>query len=388
MKICVALWAPVGISESFIAAHLERLPAKVVSVELSALSAQLVQGNSRMLLSSTLFAKGRREIARRLFGLTEERERQRALARLFRQERIDVVLAEYGVTGAGVVGACGEARIPLVVHFHGFDASVRSVVEQHAQGYAQVFREAAGIVAVSNAMRDALLRMGATEERLHYNPYGVDCERFGGAQPETAPPVFVAVGRFVEKKAPHLTLLAFDAVHREFPAARLRMIGEGPLLGPCIDMTKAMNLSDAVTFLGAQPHDVVNKEMRQARAFVQHSVEALDGNCEGTPVAVLEAGASGLPVVATRHAGISDVVIEGKTGLLVEERDVSAMARHMCRLVADPAYAGELGAAARIHIATNHTLERSLGRLWEILESASMGETLWRTPVPPKRTSN
>src|SRR5205823_4306575 len=83
--------------------------------------------------------------------------------------------------------------------------------------------------------------------------------------------------------------------------------------------------------------------MRQARAFVQHSVEASTGDCEGLPVGILEAGASGLPVIATRHAGIPEAVVDGETGVLVAEKDVRGMAHAMAHLLKSPELAGRLG---------------------------------------------
>ena len=148
----------------------------------------------------------------------------------------------------------------------------------------------------------------------------------------------------VEKKAPHLVLATFARVLRECPDARLHFIGDGALLGVCRDLAAALGIDHAVTFLGAQPHDIVEREMRQARALVQHSVIASNGDSEGTPVAILEAGAMGLPVVATRHAGIPDVVADGVTGFLVEERDVCGMATHMLALARNPASRASAGA--------------------------------------------
>ncbi len=181
--------------------------------------------------------------------------------------------------------------------------------------------------------------------------------------------LFVAVGRFVSKKAPYLTILAFAEVLRVYPEAKLRMIGDGPLLGVCRSIVTGMGLERSVELLGPQPHDVVAMEMQQARAFVQHSIVADDGDSEGTPVAVLEAGASGLPVVATRHAGISDVVIHEQTGLLVEEHDVAGMSRAMLRLIRDPEESRRLGIAARHRIESHFSMDASINRLWQIIRN-------------------
>ena len=148
------------------------------------------------------------------------------------------------------------------------------------------------------------------------------------------------------------------------------MFGEGPLLGICQQLARDLGIVDHVEFLGSRPHPEVAAAMRRARAFVQHSVRASDGDSEGTPVAILEAGASGLPVVATRHAGIQDVVIDGQTGLLVDEGDIDGMAESMRRLLEDPELARRLGMAARERVVSEYSLDRSIDNLWSIIQAA------------------
>jgi len=197
--------------------------------------------------------------------------------------------------------------------------------------------------------------------------------RFGGAAPADAPPTFVAVGRFVDKKAPFFTLLAFSKVLDSIPQARLIMIGEGPLWEAAQQLARALSISSAVDFRGVCPHAEVAASMQQARAFVQHSIRAENGDSEGTPVVVLEAGASGLPVVSTRHAGIKDVVVHGETGFLVDEADVEGMAGYMIRLAKDPQLAGGLGSAARKRIEVEFSMEKRIADLWTIINHSLVG---------------
>jgi glycosyltransferase involved in cell wall biosynthesis len=364
-RICVVTPYPPAPSETFIQGHIRGLPASALLVH--GWRPSIGEHPVLSLPSRVLYKTGRM-----LLRMRDDHEATAAYAKVFRGHRAGAVLAEYGPTGVRVMGACRQLGIPLIVHFHGFDASVRSVLEEYADKYAAMFRDAAAIVAVSHAMCTRLISLGAPAEKVHYNPCGVDCGLFTGAAPAAAPPTFVAVGRFVEKKAPELTLTAFADVFHTDPRARLRMIGEGPRLDACRELAAQLGVSDAVTFLGAQPSEVVQQEIRGARGFVQHSVEAANGDCEGTPVGILEAGASGLPVVSTRHGGIPDVVIEGETGFLVAERDVATMAKHMLALVRSPQLAGRLGQQARTRIGTHFTSERSLGRLWSIIEAAGL----------------
>lgn len=351
-----------ALSETFIRAHLERLPAKTV----------LVAGSPPTVGSRPVLSIPERAAYKMRRALLHEglaRETTAAYVRAFRRHRVEAVLAEYGTTGVMVMEACRRLGLPLIVHFHGYDASVHSVLEDNAQAYREMFGQAAAIIAVSEAMRRKLISLGAPPANVHLIPCGVDCSAFDRSDPASAPPVLLAVGRFIEKKAPHITIEAFSKAHRAVPEARLRMVGDGPLLEDCRALAKKLDVAHAVAFLGAQPHAVVQEEMRRARCFVQHSVQAANGDCEGMPVAILEASASGLPVVSTRHAGIPDVVVDGETGFLVDERDSDAMADRMICLLREAQLARALGQAARRHTQSRFSKQQSDGRLGAVIQS-------------------
>jgi len=361
-RLCVAAPYAPAVSETFIRGHLERLPARITLLH----GWPLVEGE-RPVLSAARRAS--HKALRKLLGRGPGPEVTDSFTTGFRRARAAAVLAEYGPVGALVTESCRRLGLPLIVHFHGYDASVHEVLEEHRESYPLMFKEAWAVVAVSRAMQRKLVSLGAPPEKVHYNPYGIDCAAFGGADPASVPPVFLAVGRFVEKKAPLLTLEAFAVVRAAQADARLRMVGDGPLLEEARAHAAALGIADAVEFLGARTHEAVQAEMRAARCFVQHSIEAPNGDCEGTPLGILEAGASGLPVVSTRHAGIPDVVVEEETGLLVDERDVRGMAAHMLRVARDPTLAGRLGQSARQRIASEFSQEKSDRNLWALIEA-------------------
>ncbi len=294
-----------------------------------------------------------------------------ALKKFLKHHNPGAVLAEFGPVGVSVMEACRAARIPFVVHFHGFDASKRSILLLYQRAYKKMFQQASSIIAVSKDMKKKLIQIGAPEDKVILNPYGVDTARFSGANPAKAPARFLAIGRFVEKKGPHFTLLAFKRMLREEPRAELVMAGKGQLLKFCKLLTAELGLNNSVSFPGVLPQDEIIRLMRTSRAFVQHSVTADCGDSEGTPVAILEAQAAGLPVIATRHAGIKDVVIEERTGLLVEEEDVEGMARQMLRLARDEQEAEEMGIFARVRIQNSFSKAMSFQRLRETLRSAA-----------------
>jgi len=350
-------------SQTFVHEHLRSLPARTLLLHRDG-EPLLTQDDLPLLtIPERLAAACLREL-----GWGTDAIRDRALARFLRRNEVDAVLAEFANHAAGLVGGCRAAGVPLVVHFHGFDAFQSELLRRKAADYRTLFAHAAAVVAVSRDMERQLVRIGAKPERVHWAPCGVDASALPAGDPAAAPPTFVALGRFVDKKGPHLTLLAFREVVRAAPESRLVMIGDGPLLAACRSLAAQLGLDGAVELRGALPHAGALAALRAARAFVQHSVVS-GGDSEGTPVAVLEASASGVPVVATRHAGIADVVEHGASGYLVAEGDVAGMAAHMLTLARDPALAARLGRHARERVLERYAADVSIARLWRVIST-------------------
>lgn len=357
-KVCLVKHGP--ITETFIRAHIEHLSAAVVQDWPPTIGER---DHPYLAFARRLFGW----ITRTLRNRSYQEQATQLYLRVLKKLSPTAVLAEYGTTGALIMDACQQLGLPLIVHFHGYDASDRRVLDRYKTSYATLWEKAEAIIAVSHEMCERLISMGADQRKIFYNPYGVDCAKFSGANPRSSSPTLLHVGRFVEKKAPHLTLRAFALAQKVYPHAHLRMIGDGPLLKECRKLAHELGIAHAVAFLGYQPPAIVQAEMRRARAFVQHSVRARSGDSEGTPVAILEASASGLPTISTRHAGIPEIVVEGQTGYLVDEGDVNMMAAHMVRLLEDPDLAQTLGQAARRRALEHFPIERSIERLRGII---------------------
>ena len=282
--------------------------------------------------------------------------------------KIDVVLAEYGTTGADILPICEELNIDLIVHFHGFDAAEKKVLENYKLKYEKMFLYAKAIIVVSNVMKQKLISIGCNQQNLVLNTYGPN-KMFLEMKPLFTKQQFVAIGRFVDKKAPYYTIFAFQKVIEKYPDCKLIFAGEGELLNSCINITKMLNLDKNITFTGAITPEEYKNYLLESLAFVQHSIVAQNGDSEGTPVAVLEAAAAGLPVISTIHAGIPDVVIDGETGLLVEEHDVDGMAYNMIKLLDNIQLAKKLGAAGKQRINENFTLEKHINIIQNLIDN-------------------
>ena len=290
---------------------------------------------------------------------------------LIRRHQPDVVMVEFGFEAVRVMEACSWSDVPLVVHFRGSDASAQGRLGLLRGRYGRLLDIAAGVIVKSRPMADTLLSLGARSDRLLISASGANSDLFHGSNPAQSPPRLLAVGRFVAKKGPLQTIRAFGLMCQSLgpviPRPTLWMVGEGPLLKPARVLVRDLGLQDCVRFFGARPQDQVADLMRQVRGFVQHSMVAPDGDSEGNPVAVMEAQLSGLPVVATSHAGIPEVVLDGQTGLLVEEGDETAMAQAMALLVQDPAFAARLGDCGRQRVQEHFTIEHHLQQVSQLL---------------------
>lgn len=294
-----------------------------------------------------------------------------ALRHYLNDHKFDIVLAEFGIVAAKIYKACENSGTPYAVHFHGYDATAIPTLHAYKNEYNDIFKSASALIVGSRAMRDKLISMGAPINKVFLNPYGVDVQRDDLASPESSQPVFLAAGRFVEKKAPHFTIQAFEKTAKSIPGSRLVMVGDGPLLKACQELAKELHIHNQVQFAGVHTRRSLAKLLRLSRAFVQHSVTADNGDSEGLPLAILEAGAAGLPVISTRHAGIPDAVIEGENGLLVDEGDVQKMAEAIFRLAITPKLAGWMGKNYHQRVVEHFSRERSIRGLRTILRNAA-----------------
>lgn len=262
--------------------------------------------------------------------------------------------AHFGTNGAMALPLARRLRVPLVVTFHGRDATVhddhlragtlreRRLVTRRPE----LIRQGALFIAVSEHIRRQLLDRGFPPEKVvtHYN--GIDTTFFTPREgPPSAEPAVLFVGRLVEKKGAAGLLRAMAEVQRAVPGARLVLIGDGPLRATLEEQARALGVRCA--FLGKLSAGAVLDHMRAAQVFCLPSLTASNGDTEGLPTVVLEALAAGVPTVSTLSAGTPEAVTDGETGLLVPERDEGALAAALIRLLRDAPLRERLARAGR-----------------------------------------
>jgi colanic acid/amylovoran biosynthesis glycosyltransferase len=268
--------------------------------------------------------------------------------RAFGARRYDVVHCHFGPNG--LVGAflkdCGIAG-RLVVTFHGSD--INTYPRRYGVGVYRRLYEKADIVTVNSRFTMAkVVENGCASSKIEILPVGLRMEEYPAVDPalrETS--TILTVGRLVEKKGHRYAIEAFARVRKRFPDALYLIVGDGPLRGELELLVRELELGDSVRFLGAKGDKEVAALYARASIFVLASVTASDGDMEGQGLVLQEAQASGLPVVSTLHNGIPDGVLDGKSGFLVPERDVGALAEKIESLFGDEALRREMGAVGR-----------------------------------------
>ncbi len=295
---------------------------------------------------------------------------EEAFAESLIHEGVQCVLAEYGPAGARILPVVKAVGIPLIVHFHGYDAVRHDIVKLLGATYREMFGYASAVIAVSRVMYKKLLDLGCPEEKLVLNTYGPHPD-FANVDANHADQHLVSVARFADKKAPYYTVLAFREIMDDFPDAKLTLAGDGVLHDVCVNLVKYYGMENAVSLPGSVKREDYIAMLKSCRAYVQHSLTPASGDMEGTPLSILEAQSAGVPVISTNHAGIPDVVIHNETGLLGDEHDVKAMAEYMRMLLGDKKMADEMGEKAKLRINKNFTLQKHLFNLAEVIESVA-----------------
>ena len=275
-----------------------------------------------------------------------------------------VILAQFGFTGLRILPIAKKMRIPVVVHFHGLDLSSSLNNRWYRWSILKKLHDFSAIVVVGSHQKQWVLDHGISEDKIHVIPCGVPTDQF--LLKDYATPSgnikFITVSRLERIKALDLTIRAFENVLSSGVKAKLTIVGDGMEKASLERYVEGNNLKAHVSFSGALPPAEVVNMLRDSDVFLQHSTVR-----EGSPVSVAEASSVGLPVVSTICGGIPGIVKDGKTGFLVEQKDVEAMAEKMLILAKDPDLRKKMGQAGRQRMMECYDTKKQIAKLEEVL---------------------
>jgi glycosyltransferase involved in cell wall biosynthesis len=250
------------------------------------------------------------------------------------------VHAHFGMDATTAISLADRLAIPLVVTLHGYDVTMRDSAFRRSVGGTlylmrrkQLWRRASLFICVSQFIRRKALEAGFPKEKLRVNYIGVDRRAFRKIGRARLGKVILFVGRLVEKKGCEYLIRAMVQVQSRHPEAELVIVGDGPLRPLLERLSRQLGIS--CKFEGSRPRNAVIHWLGTARVLCVPSLTAATGDSEGLGMVFAEAQACGTPVVSSNHGGIPEVVIDGETGLLAPEGDVTVLASHLNRLLSD-----------------------------------------------------
>jgi glycosyltransferase involved in cell wall biosynthesis len=278
---------------------------------------------------------------------------------------------------------------PWIVSFHGVDVAKFFDRPGYAAKMAKVFAEAELVLGRSESLLQRLRELGCPPEKLRLNPTPIPLDGFEipeRPEPENGAFRLVQASRLIAKKGLFTTLEALKSVTREFPAAKFILCGDGPDRESFAKAVAEAGLSGNVELLGWLDQESLRREYARAHLFLHPSEMTANSDQEGVPNSMLEAMATGLPVVATWHGGIPEAVRDGEDGRLVPEKDPAALAKAILELLRDSTERNRCGANAAASVRATYGLEASLRRLEDCYREAIVSAEARREKGHPGRS--
>ena len=291
------------------------------------------------------------------------------IARRWLQSRLqadppDVLVSHFGPDGCLAAPVARRLGIPHIVFFYGYDVNVTATSRSSIWSflYPRLFASADSICTTSEYLAARVRALGAPAVKVIH--VGIDLSLFERSSPvarfDGRTIRLLHVGRLTAKKSPLQLLRAVHEAMRLIPALRfeLTIAGEGELGEASHALANQLGLAEQVTFTGRVDPDRVRALLATHHLYTQYCETTPSGETEGLGVSFIEASATGLPIATARHNGLPEVVLDGVSGLLSPEGDVSAMAANIAALASTPRQWEAMGSSGREHVEKTFALDR------------------------------
>jgi colanic acid/amylovoran biosynthesis glycosyltransferase len=269
----------------------------------------------------------------------------------------------------------GAVRGKIVTTFRGYDIS--SYVEKNGEHiYDTLFEEGNLFLCVSEQIKDILLKLGCDERKIIVHRSGVQLSKFNACKREEKSNdklQLLTIARLVEKKGVEYGIRAVNKVLKKYPNVEYKIAGDGHLRGSLQNLIEEFKVFDNIKLIGSQSQEQIIAALRETDILLAPSVTSQGGDREGIPGAIVEALASGVPVLSTRHSGIPEVVQDAESGFLVPERDPEALAEKLEYLIENPETRAQMGRKGRKYVEERYDLDKLNDRLVEIYQGLLHG---------------
>ncbi len=278
------------------------------------------------------------------------------------RDGISLVHAHFGRAGYYALPIVEQLDVPLITSFYGYDISEYParypIWREH---YLELFKARGCILCLGARMRQNLLDLGCPPDKLRIHHLGVDVQQLHYQPRHWSPdePLRVLFASdFRERKGIPYALEALGAFQHEVKL-EITIIGEAPdhpdgarEQKKIMQTLAAQNLLPITRLMGRQPYSVMLEEAYQHHIFMAPSVTASDGDMEGTPMALVDMAATGMPIISTTHSDIPEIIRHGETGFLAEERDSAGLLEYLRWYAGHPDQWERITLAGRQHVET------------------------------------
>ncbi len=289
------------------------------------------------------------------------------LSKVLAQNNADLLHIYFGHTAVHLLPFVLRWRRPVVISFHGMDARSRPDDPAYDKNLAAAFQAARLILARSQALAARLEELGCPRQKIRLNRTGIPMDAFPYVHREVPPRSgawrIVQACRLIEKKGLFVSLRAFALFQKTHPHARLTIAGDGPLRAQLAEEASLLGISGVVDFVGFLDQTALLDLYGRSHIFVHPSETTSSGDREGIPNSMLEAMATGLPVVSTYHSGIPEAVVHGASGYLAAEQDHKAVYDGLLKLTASSTHWHALSAEASRSVREKFELTRQIAVL-------------------------
>jgi len=283
------------------------------------------------------------------------------LIKPFVGKNIDILYCHFGPNGnVGTRLKKIGINVKLVTVFHGYDLS--SYIEKSGRNiYIDLFKLGDLFLPISRYWDKKLIELRCPKNKIYIHHMGINLEKFKFSEKRKKsrePIKILTIGRLIEKKGHKYAIQAIAKIIKKYKNIEYIIAGDGPSRSKLEGLVSELRIKDHIRFLGEVEQNEVLRLYQQAHIFILPSITANNGDQEGIPIVLMEAQATGLPIVSTYHSGVPEVVVDGKSGFLVPEKDVDALAKKLGCLIEHPELWSKMGNYGRKFVKEKYNIEK------------------------------
>lgn len=329
-----------------------------------------------LLNSLNIFKYGKQASSLELFYM--------AILMLGQKKSYDIIHAHFGQNGlkASILKYLSFIQGKVVTTFHGNDITTY-LKKEGERAYDLLFQLGDYFLPISERWKGRLIELGC-KDKIIVHRMGIDCKKFAFSLRKSPPNdqiKLVTIARLVEKKGVEYGIRAFAKLKKTRQSLNYTIVGDGPLKESLQQLIDQLDINDAVKLVGWKQQQEVIKIIEESDILLAPSVTSQNGDQEGIPVTLMETMAMGLPIISTQHSGIPELIESGKSGFLVPERDVDALAQKLNYLIENPEVWSEMGLEGRNFVEQNYDINKLNDKLVQIYRNLLDVDTRDMRPV-------